>query len=129
MNKPQILVVDDDAVNRQLLSIFVKEFGGTAVVASNGKEAVRLYAEHHPNLVLMDIVMPIMDGIEATRQIRAYEQELCLDAVPIIAVTAKVGDLSQSACKAAGINAIVDKPIKFDRIKQAIDSLPVTSQE
>jgi len=129
MNKPQILVVDDDAVNRQLLSIFVKEFGGITIAASNGKEAVRQYRDHLPDMVLMDLIMPIMDGIEATYQIRAYEQELCLDAVPIIAVTAKVGDLSQSACKAAGINAIVDKPIKFDRIKQAIDSLPVTSQE
>jgi len=123
MNKPQILVVDDDAVNRQLLSIFVKEFGCTAVVASNGKEAVKLYTEHHPDLVLMDIVMPIMDGIEATYQIRAYEQELCLDEVPVIAVTAKVGNGTQSACKAAGINGIVDKPFKFDHLKQAIESL------
>jgi len=125
MNKPTILVVDDDTVNRQLMSIFVKEFGGTAVAASNGKEAVRLYQDHHPDLVLMDIVMPIQDGIESTRQIRAYEQQQCVDAVPVIAVTGRIGDLSQAACTTAGINTMVDKPINFDRIRQAIDSLTV----
>jgi len=123
MNTPKILVVDDDAVNRQLLSIFVKEFGGTAIVASNGKEAVQLYTEHHPDLVLMDIVMPVMDGIEATRQIRAYEQDNSITEAPIIAVTGEIGALSQTACTAAGINTIVDKPFKFDHIKQAIESL------
>ena len=127
MDKPQILVVDDDAVNRQLLSIFVKEFGGTAIAATNGKEAVRLYQEHHPDLVLMDIMMPLMDGIEATRQIRTYEQQENLSATPIIAVTGEIGSLSQAACSEAGINTIVGKPIQFDRIKKAIEQLDATS--
>jgi len=129
MNNPQILVVDADTVNRQLLSIFVKEFGGTAIVASNGKEAVQLYTEHRPDLVLMDIVMPIMNGVEATSQIREYEQEMCINEVPIIAVTANVGQGINSACTDAGINAIIDKPIQFDRIKNSIESLSSESHK
>lgn len=68
-----VLVVDDNAINRKVLTIPLRKQGIEVVEAENGLEAVQMYAQARPALVLMDISMPIMDGFEATRQIRMYE--------------------------------------------------------
>ena len=123
MTKPTILIVDDDVVNRHLLKVFVQQFGCSPVVAVSGKEGVKLYAEHHPELVLMDIVMPIMDGIESTREIRAYELEQDIPAITIIAVTGRDEKSIETECKSAGLNRIIGKPIKANQIKEAVEDV------
>lgn len=69
-----VLVVDDNPINRKVLTIPLRKQGIEVVEAENGLEAVHRYAERRPALVLMDISMPVMDGFEATRQIRMHEQ-------------------------------------------------------
>jgi len=80
-----ILIVDDIKVNRLLLRRFMKDYGFGFIEAKNGREAVNLARERHPNLILMDLKMPVMDGVEATQNIKAREETM---GIPIIAVTA-----------------------------------------
>lgn len=109
-NNASILIVDDLKVNRLLLKRFMKNCGLEFIEAENGKEAVDLTRERHPNLILMDIKMPVMDGVEAARIIRDDAETM---GIPIVAATATAmkGDESH-------INALFDgylkKPIKKD---------------
>jgi CheY-like chemotaxis protein len=104
----RILVADDLQDNRVLLVRFLTQLGLESREAENGEEAVRLYAEWHPNLIWMDISMPILDGYQATRQIRAMEQQ----GQPsiIIALTAKTSKIDHHLAIAAGCNDYISKP-------------------
>ena len=89
MNPPQargltILIAEDSAADRLLLATIVQRLGHTVLLASNGAEAVEVFRQQRPHLVLMDGLMPVMDGFEATRQIKALAGEVL---VPIIFLT------------------------------------------
>ena len=85
MNSPlTILIAEDSAVDRMLLSKIVQKQGHQVLLAVNGAEAVELFIRERPHLVLMDALMPVMDGFEATRQIKALAGEVL---VPIIFLT------------------------------------------
>ena len=103
-----VLVVDDMAENRALVSDMLKPLGFEVVDAANGRAALEMVARQLPDLILMDIVMPDMDGLEVTRRLRATA---AFQTVPIIVVSASVSnsDLEQSA--SAGANAFLPKPI------------------
>ncbi|MDR0867152.1 MAG: response regulator [Planctomycetota bacterium] len=105
----RLLVVDDVETNREILLTMLGGYGATLEHAENGDEAVRLFAERGYDLILMDLHMPEMDGIEAARRIRA----LVGDAVPIIAVTADTNKDIRRRCMEAGMNDFIDKPIDF----------------
>ena len=81
----KVLTVDDNRTNLQILQVFLKKLGHEAITAEDGAQAVAKYAEHQPDLILMDIMMPVMDGLEATRRIRAMPSERW---VPIIFLSA-----------------------------------------
>ena len=101
----RILVAEDNDSNYMLMTYILKrqyEF----FRANNGKEAVELAQSEHPDLVLMDMKMPVMDGLEATRQIRAVLPEL-----PIIALTANAFDSDRQKAFDAGCNDFVSKPV------------------
>ena len=102
-----ILVVEDQEDNRQILRDLLGGAGYNLVEAADGEQALAAYAKQRPDLILMDIQLPVMDGYEATRRIRADPK---LKAIPIIAVTsyALVGD--EAKALAAGCNAYVTKP-------------------
>jgi CheY-like chemotaxis protein len=89
-------------------------------VASNGQEAVEMFAAWQPHLILMDIRMPVLDGIEASGQIRALAGGL---KVKIVAVTASVLQEDQDTIKAAGMDAVVHKPYQFKEIFDALTNL------
>ncbi len=109
----RILVVDDDAVNRQLLREALDKPGFELLEAENGAEAVRLFGERRPHLVFMDIRMPVLGGIEAAREIRALPGG---EEVPLIAVTASAFKHEEEMISQKGFNEFVTKPIKLNSL-------------
>jgi CheY-like chemotaxis protein len=108
-----ILVVDDMIDNLVLVSLHLQQSGYRVITASNGEEAVKVASITPPDLILMDIGMPELDGLGATRKIREHKP---LESVPVIAVTAFSTDGFRRAAYDAGIDGYLTKPIDFDRL-------------
>ncbi|MCP5086494.1 MAG: response regulator, partial [Rhodobacteraceae bacterium] len=106
--RQKILVVDDDESNLGVLCNLLEPMGFEVATAKDGREAVAQAQLNHPHLVLMDLVMPNMDGLEATRTLRQLPDQ---QAVPIIAVSAKAFAADRKEATAAGCNAFLPKPI------------------
>ncbi len=106
---PRILVVDDDADIAEMLQYNLQKEGYQTQIAQNGKQAVEMATEFLPNLILMDIMMPILDGVEASRQIKALP---ALANTFIIFLTARIEEYSEIAAFEAGGNDYINKPIK-----------------
>lgn len=113
-----ILVVDDNIPNQMVASTFLKAEGASTVVANNGAEAVEMAAIHAFDLILMDISMPVMDGVEATRRIRATGG---LNAeTPIVALTAHVQQEEVDGLMQSGFTDILHKPIRKEVLVASI---------
>jgi CheY-like chemotaxis protein len=106
----KILLVEDDATNRKLIGILVRRLGYEPLLATNGREAVEAARHNHPDCILMDLQMPEMDGIEATRAIRRFQDR---SAVYISALTADIFPTDQERCFEAGMDGYLNKPIKI----------------
>lgn len=117
-----ILLVEDNIINRQVLSRKLKSLGFQVSEASNGQEALDAVQARSFDCVLMDQVMPIMDGNQATRRIRDIERESA-SHVPILGVTANVREAQQADMMAAGMDDIIFKPYKTDDLSEKIDRL------
>lgn len=115
-----ILVVDDSADNLSVISLNLQYQGYRVVTAGNGEDAISVATQTNPNLILMDINLPALDGLAATRRIR--EQEGFHD-VPVIAVTAFGTEGFQRAAYDAGVSGYLTKPLDFDRMNQLIARL------
>jgi len=118
-NTSTILVVDDYSDNRTLLSAWLRAKGFKVVEAEDGKEGVLQANRAHPDLILMDLAMPELDGVEATRQIRERQT---LAQTPIFAITAYATyDVKQDAL-AAGCNEVFTKPLELESLLNKIKS-------
>ncbi len=107
-----ILVAEDDPINQQLATKLLSKLGYNAEIASNGKEALEMVSERNYDIILMDVLMPEMDGFEATKMIR-----LCLDVQPIIiAVTASAMSGDKDKCLQAGMDDYICKPIIVEEL-------------
>jgi CheY-like chemotaxis protein len=107
----RVLVVDDCPVNRVQLAGLLVEWGLHASLASDGAEAVRLAKQTQYDLVLMDLAMPVLDGVAATRQIRAFEaSNPSRRAVPILAHTAMAVSQDSQLLVRVGLNGVLPKP-------------------
>lgn len=115
-----ILVVDDAADNLAMISLALQQQGYQVVTASNGEDAVSVATQTHPNLILMDINLPELDGLGATRRIREDES---LRGIPVIAVTAFGTEGFQRAAYDVGVAGYLTKPIDLDRMNQLIARL------
>jgi PAS domain S-box-containing protein len=115
----RILLAEDNPINRMLVIRLLVRRGHEVVVAGNGKEAVALLERQLFDLVLMDVQMPVMDGLEATGLIRQHEKETGRHT-PIIAVTAHAMKGDCERCLAAGMDGYVSKPIEDDALWRAI---------
>ena len=118
-----VLVVDDDAINRMVLKSMLGKFGCTSVLAENGCEALNCLEKEVFDVVLMDIQMPLMDGIEATRTVRTSLKFASISTIPIIAVTAYTDALDRERFFSAGVNGYVAKPFDKKDIKSAIEKV------
>lgn len=127
-----ILLAEDNPTN-QLVAMGILENSGFAVTAvNNGLEAVQALEKNHYDLVLMDIQMPVLDGLTATKQIRGGETDALNDAVPIIAMTAHAFQEDRDACTEAGMNDYVSKPVSpgilLDTIQRWLPNRTTTSR-
>ncbi|NEP45237.1 MAG: response regulator, partial [Okeania sp. SIO2H7] len=114
IGEPLILLVEDDAENRTMLSSYLSAKGYHLAFAQNGQEALEFFQRLRPSIILMDIQMPVMDGLEATQQIR---QSLGVTDVPIIALTALAMKGDQKRCLDAGANEYLSKPVKLKHLE------------
>ena len=113
----KVLVVEDYDDSRAFIKFLLETYGFDVLEATNGYEAVEAVRQQAPDLVLMDISMPVMDGLTATKEIRAHEENGV--KVPIVALTAQSEGVSTSAFE-AGIDALLSKPLDFDDLKPVL---------
>lgn len=117
----KILLVEDNLLNQKFAAAVVKKLGHQVVVAENGQIGLDLYLNEHFDLVLMDIQMPVMNGIEATKAIRKIEKEAGDDRhIPIIGITAYVMDHARKNCLEAGMDEFMAKPYKPVQLEEKI---------
>ena len=124
----KILLVDDHPVNRDLTSRVLQKRGHQVDLAENGLLAFERFQQESYDIILMDLQMPVMDGLEATRKIRQYEQEQNIDEaspqrVPIVAMTAYDDEKEKTASKNAGMDGFIAKPISIKTIGQTLQQI------
>src|SRR5215204_2445102 len=119
-SRPTVLVVEDFEDNRFMMRRLLEMSGYRVVEAVNGNQAVESAATENPDIILMDLSLPQLDGLAATRRIRAREG---LRKVPIVAVSAHDSADFHAEALAAGCNEYVTKPIDFDQLVQLLDRL------
>ena len=119
----RILAADDVPQNVELLQISLGVAGHQVIAASDGESAVREFSRGSFDIVLMDVQMPRMDGLEAARLIRVHEREQGLKATPIIALTASVLEQDRRAAQTAGMNGFASKPLEMHKLTAEIARL------
>ena len=112
----RVLIADDFADTRRLLRLIFERSGCEVEEASDGLEAVKKAVEWHPDIILMDLAMPVMDGIQATQAIRQHEE---LSEIPILAFTA-YGDFYDERARDAGCNDVVQKPVEIGQLSPIV---------
>jgi CheY-like chemotaxis protein len=125
----RVLVVDDNSVNRKLASVVVERGGHEAVQAADGAQAVEAVERSAFDVILMDVQMPVMDGFEATRQIRSLERATGAARVPILAVTAGAFEGGRERCRRAGMDGFLAKPVSFDRLLASVEAAGLSLPE
>jgi len=116
----RILLVEDQEMNRDMLSRRLRKRGHEVSIAVDGAEGVAKAREESPDLILMDMSLPVMDGWEATRNIKA---DAATRAIPVVALTAHAMSTDRERALAAGCDAYETKPIELPRLLQTIEKL------
>jgi len=119
---PFILVVEDNLVNQMVAVRILKKLGCTAEAATNGREALAKLKDSTFDLILMDVQMPVMDGIESTVELRKLEQEENRPRLPVIAMTAHALEGDRERCFEGGMDGYITKPINVRELAEAIVS-------
>ena len=115
----KILVVDDNRPNQQVAQAMLEKLGCTTAQASNGREAVEAVIREEFDAVFMDCSMPLMNGYDATAQIRVYEGD-AMGSLPIIAMTANNSDSEKQRCKDAGMSDFLPKPLSLTGLREKL---------
>jgi CheY-like chemotaxis protein len=115
-----ILLVDDNPDNRDIYRTLLEHVGYGVLEAADGAEGLRLATEHLPCLVLMDISMPVLDGLEATRRLKANPLTA---AIPVVALTAHAMEADRRAAAEAGCDSYLAKPVEPRRVLELVRTL------
>jgi CheY-like chemotaxis protein len=116
----RILLVEDNEMNRDMLSRRLARRGYEVIIAVDGQQGVSMAGSENPDLVLMDMSLPVIDGWEATRQLKA---SAATNAIPVIALTAHAMESDREKAMAAGCDDYDTKPVEFDRLLGKIQRL------
>ncbi len=122
-----VLLVEDNRTNQMVANNYLESFGCTVDLAENGQEALDNFSQKHYDLILMDCSMPIMDGYDATREIRSRETKS--DHIPIIAMTAHAMEGDMEKCLEAGMNDYLSKPVRKQNLKTILSKYAGLSSE
>ncbi len=114
----KVLIVEDYEDTREFMKILLESYGYKVIEAADGIEAIDRVKQFHPDLILMDISLPLVDGLTATRAIRTFDVD---SSVPIIAITA-FGKSYYNKAMEAGCNDLIDKPVDFDTLEPILRS-------
>lgn len=125
--KMHILIAEDNLLNAQVIVAFLSRLGHTAVVANNGLEALEALKTEEFDAILMDIEMPEMDGLEATKEIRSGKRNVLNPKVPIIALTAHALKDYEDKSFEAGMNSYLTKPVDINLLSEALDKVMFNS--
>ena len=122
----KILLVEDNLLNQRVVMFSLKRFNHEVVIANNGVEALKIFNEHKFDVILMDIMMPVMDGLEATIKIREFEQQQSFaQRTPIIALTANTMDNDKEKCLSFGMDEFMAKPFDIEKLKLIFKELQI----
>jgi CheY-like chemotaxis protein len=120
MRQARLLLAEDNAINQQVALGLLRQFGLQADAVANGEEALAALRQRPYDLVLMDVQMPVLDGLEATRCIRDPSSGVLDPQVPIIALTAHAMAGDRDRCLQAGMNDYLSKPLAAKAVKAAL---------
>lgn len=115
-----MLVADDNGDTRRVVRWMLEQKGYAVIEAADGRQAVAAAVRHRPDLILMDLVMPVLDGFDAVRQVREHEE---LREVPVVAMTALDVATSRDRAEDLGFNQYLSKPLDFMRLNIVIEKL------
>jgi CheY-like chemotaxis protein len=118
-----VLIVEDNILNQKVAAATIHKLGHVFEIAENGQQAIERFKSRPFDLIIMDVQMPVMNGLEATRLIRQMEKEEGRKPVRIIALTANALPADRRACLAAGMDDYLSKPFRFDDFQKAINKL------
>jgi CheY-like chemotaxis protein len=118
---PRILLAEPNEVNRIVLGAYLRKAGYEVDTVANGIDAVKAFKTARPTMVLMDVDMPVMNGLDATRGIRRHESETEAAAVPVIGLISAKRDGDKERCSQAGMNDTLPKPIRMDDLEAKLE--------
>lgn len=121
----KILLVEDNPLNQKIVSFNLKKEGHEISIASSGIEALEIFQKQKFDFILMDIMMPEMDGLETTAKIRKLEKINNLVQTPIIALTANTLDNDRNKCLSYGMNEYLSKPFKLNKLYDILEILEI----
>ncbi len=122
-NMFKILLAEDNPINQKVAKMHLEKLGHKVETAANGKIAVEMFSKNSYDIIFMDIQMPEMDGLEATKRIREFEKDVNSKPIIIIALTANAMKGDKEACLNAGMNEYMSKPFKPDELKKVLDNI------
>ncbi len=121
-----ILLVEDNMLNQRIVTFSLKKYNHAVSIANNGLEAVEQFQKFSFDVILMDIMMPVMDGLEATLKIRSIEMEQKADKrTPIIAITANTMDNDRDKCISYGMDEFMAKPFDMDKLNSIFRQMKI----
>ena len=113
----RVLIADDYDDTRRMMKYMLETRGYEAIEAADGIDAVEKAHKYHPDMILMDIAMPMLDGLKATEAIRQFDDD---PDIPIVALTA-YDDFYEERALAAGCNEVIGKPFEFEELEETLD--------